>query len=432
MIYFTKGKLQYNRSSNILELFLYLYILLLFLLPGDVFQKTAIFTFEKNWTTYFEGYNAITIYVSVLYFPIMIYAFPYLYKNKISRILMVLLAVLAIKDVTILTASNSHTFQLDMYFVFFTSICLCIVINNCLRTKNDINQFMLILLFFTVSTLILSLVTGMGTSGNGFENRYHATGLASGETAYLLGMLSCYFFYYSNLEYGKYLGVFCIPCIVLTGSRKEVLYIFFIYLIYKMANLLKGKKILHRLKITKQAFISIFLIAFFLLTFALLANNIIEKIDINRYVEVFAGLFSNGVNSLLLDKSGSGRMESILVGINVIKQYPIGGCCFSFFDVQLHMQIVGYPTFPHNSIIYYTCAMGIPIALIFIYYIIKVTIKVKKNNSPLVYILIYFFLNNFISGGANLAIKVVFMNIFLFFVIVKDLNLEKIKNIEIR
>lgn len=415
-------KLRFKYLKKYIDLLLIIYIFFLFLIPNDLLELTSVAVFQKSDTMY---YDAKTIYVSILYLPIFLFGVKRIFKHKMTFCILLLLIGLAIKDVLVILFGNYHYFQFDLYYVYIVALCELSIIIEIYNNLDSTDYFMKVFLFIHLITLLISIITGIGVGTNGLERRYHSSGIGSGETAYLLALLACYFLYVNKDKWHFLYFTLCITGIIATGTRKELLYILMIMFISFVVNIFKKQKLFSFRSIRRHYF---FLFLFFVaILFVILIFNtsILTKFDIGRYVEVFTGLSNNGILSLLQDESAQGRIDSIVAGLNILNESPIFGVTFSFFDVQYYMQLFNYPTFPHSTILFYACCMGLPFCFIICIWLIKMFIKLIKNKVSYVYVVLYFFIHNVISGGALINEKIIFFNLFILYLIKLHLKAKK-------
>ncbi|MDU1312967.1 MAG: hypothetical protein E6940_02765 [Clostridium septicum] len=278
-----------------------------------------------------------------------------------------------------------------------------------------------------IVTLVISIVTGIGTGLYGFEKRYHSANLTHGETGVLMGIFSIYLLCYKKEKYTNLYAMIIIVMVFATGSRKDLLYIIIVYSLYLIINM---KKILTRkIKITSNQlmiYYCVFLIG--VLFILLFGKSIATKLDLERMFSAITGIFGDGTSFIASDFSGKGRIDSIESWISLIKQ-NIFGVSFSFFDVQYNMQLNNYPTFPHSTMLFYYTVLG-PLILVPLYLYIKTFINLIRIKSDYIYIFIYMFIYNFISGGALLNFKSIVINIFILWVGLKIIKERESRNYE--
>lgn len=414
MLEFSDFKLHFKYFKKKFDLLLVVYIFFLFLIPNDLLELTSVASFQKSDTMY---YDAKIIYVSILYFPILIFGIKRIFKHKISFYILLLLMGLAIKDIIVFFSGDYHYFQFDLYYVYMVALCELSIIIDVYNNLEATDYFMKVFLLIHLITLLISVVTGMGVGTNGLEKRYHSSGIGSGETAYLLALLACYFFYVNKDKWHYLYFMTCIIGIIATGTRKEVLYILIIICISFVVNISIKHKLFNFRRIKKHYFLLFLFFSLIFLFLVIFNSSLLTRFDIERYVDVFTGLHKNGIGSLLQDDSAQGRLDSIIAGFNVLKQSPIFGVTFSFFDVQYYMQVFNYPTFPHSTLLFYACCMGLPICFIILIWLIKMFIRLIRNKINYVYVILYFFIHNIVSGGALINEKIIFFNLFIIYLI---------------
>lgn len=413
-----------NKNNYILK-YQYIYILILCFLTNDFFEFTSI----KSWVTpEFINYKLYSFNFSILYIPIIVYGvYIYFHNNyNMQTKLFEFLIIVFIKDLVLFLFYNRSfllsNLSFELYMQFIISFCMIAIIFSYNRSLDDIMNFYESFMKINIFTLLISIFTGIGTGIYGFEKRYHSSNLTHGETGVLFGIFTIYLLCYKKSKYSNLYAVFILVMVLATGSRKDLLYILLVYLIYIVLNFYKIFKT--KIKITYKQFLVYYLFIVSVIIFFIFFGDIfIKKLDLERMFSAVFGFFYEGKDFITSDYSGQGRIDSIISAINLLKS-NIFGVSFSFFDLQYNMQINNYPTFPHITVLFYYTILG-PLILIPIYLYVKLFFNLIKLKNKYIYIVIYFFIYNTASGGALLNFKSLIINIFILWAgmkIVKDSN----------
>jgi hypothetical protein len=397
-----KMKLNINFKNLIL-----FYCLFLIILPNDFYSITSIYDMEKP---PFVHYYLYSFYFSMLYLPIVIGGIVSLFikKNNYFNLLIFFFSVIFIKDIFLyINYYNEVTmfFSWELYFQVAISLCFLFVTFSSKDHEN--NNLWLIFSVFTILGVYISAVTGLGTGMYEFENRYTAPNLSHGETSYLITLFVIYLVFYKRLKYKSYLVLIAIGSVILTGSRKDLIYIFLFLILFLLT---KKKEII--VKVKKLSVLKFYFGFISGVTLIVIGTiKILTSSEFDRIKEPFYYLFRGRLfEYILTDSSGLGRIDSFTAAINILVDNPLG-LYFSFFNSQMQMQLHGYPTFAHSTLLFYTVIIGLlifPIAL----FLLNLLVKLIKYRSNFLYPLLYFILYNSISGGALLDYKVILINIF--------------------
>ena len=122
----------------------------------------------------------------------------------------------------------------------------------------------------------------------------------------------------------------------------------------------------------------------------------------------FSNLLGGNISK---DESVLGRTQSLLVGLKVLKKYPLGISGY-FLNLQYNMQILGYPTFPHSTLLSMYILFG-PIVFLTYYYWIKGLRITKQARSPFFWILLYLTIASIVYGAPFLNFKNIFIKCFV-------------------
>ena len=148
------------------------------------------------------------------------------------------------------------------------------------------------------------------------------------------------------------------------------------------------------------SFKHILLVFVFIIIGFLFSDKLLEIRSISGIFE----LFNNPLSFDFEDESFSGRFLSIFIGLTLVLKYPMG-LSFCFNDVQVNMDVLGYPTFPHSTLLYNYLTMGPLICFYLSYNFFK---SIKFDNILNIPIFLYIFLYLIFSGGAFVNFKFIF------------------------
>ena len=384
--------------SNKKRLLWGLYFAFIITMPNDVFELTSILTLEQPASV--QNYRLYEFYLSVLYFPLILYGMlkalkPSKYiQNKPIK----LIALLFIKDIFVISIARRGMVE-AYWFVTYADYLLAIFyfITVVSVYKNRIDEFLMLYACVNVATLLFSFVTGFG---QGFEvGRSHMAALQTGETAVVLSILCLYFAFQKNRINVIFILAGCL-LIIMTGNRKDVVYVLICVIVYYFR-----RHHVYRRVGKKKIIVGILIGIAAIVALVVFGGRFSQNLDLSRYTDMLASIAQDGfVHFLTNDSSFIGRMASLIAGGQIVKESPIMGGMFSVIDVQRQMQMLGYPTFPHSTVLYLYCIMGI-LVLIPVYLYVRNGVKLIKLNHPLQYVYIYIFIRDTISGGANESVK---------------------------
>ncbi|WP_346885436.1 O-antigen ligase family protein [Clostridium sp. UBA4395] len=304
--------------------------------------------------------------------------------------------------------------------VSISSVCLIFSKN---KSSDELLKFWETFSIITIITLIISIITGIGTTA-WTGNRYHASNLTYGETGLLIGLFITYLLCVKDNQYKFIYSGISLVLLIATGSRKDIIYVLIVYVIYILNNVtsIKNLKIKTTFKSLAIHFFMVLLVGGMII---IRGNDLLEKLEVERTMNAINGLLTEGIHYIIEDSSGEGRIESIKSGIDVIKDNPLG-VTFSFYNSQENMQLKQYPTFAHVSVIFYYIILG-PLGIYIFYQYIKNYYHLNKIHNNFKYIYLYFIIYNCISGGALLNFKILISNIFILWIGNKLIIESKIK-----
>lgn len=404
---------------------MYYYLLFLFVLPDDFYRLTAIKNFYPPENII---YKIFFFHFSYLFTPIILYG-VYLYWKEneyMQSNIFIFLMCIFIKDLILTLLGNSYLFinmSWELYGQMLVSISSVCIIFSKNKSSDELLKFWETFSIITIITLIISIITGIGTTA-WTGNRYHASNLTYGETGLLIGLFITYLLCVKDNQYKFIYSGISLVLLIATGSRKDIIYVLIVYVIYILNNVtsIKNLKIKTTFKSLAIHFFMVLLVGGMII---IRGNDLLEKLEVERTMNAINGLLTEGIHYIIEDSSGEGRIESIKSGIDVIKDNPLG-VTFSFYNSQENMQLKQYPTFAHVSVIFYYIILG-PLGIYIFYQYIKNYYHLNKIHNNFKYIYLYFIIYNCISGGALLNFKILISNIFILWIGNKLIIESKIK-----
>lgn len=378
-----------------------LYFAFIIAMPYDVFSVTSFIILEQPASI--QYYRVSSLYFSVLFIPFIIYALLNCLRKHTYIIIrpFLLLFLLATKD---LVGYLLGCFTEPDFFWFSTYgnylLASLYFVAVAIHYRRNIDKFLKLYTVVNVATLIFAIIRGVGQEV--LSGRSHMSALQHGETAVVLSILTVYFAFKSKDRVEWWVLIFGCILIISTGNRKDIGFIFICLIIFWI----RKKRMVLKKVVSKKNFMIFFAGAVvFVIGIITIGEQLSHMMSLNRYTDMILSILNNGLGGFVLsDDSFIGRLESIKAGISVIGDHPILGGMFSLINCQQNMQRYGYPTFPHSTVLYLYCVMGI-VAIIPIIAYVKTGISLIKMNDPLQYTFIYIFIRDTISGGANEAIK---------------------------
>ena len=378
-----------------------LYFAFILAMPYGVFSSTAIVKLEQPASVIY--YRISVFYLSILFIPFIFFSIFHIGKKTehIAIRPLLLITLLFLKDIfgfLVGTFPNLESYWFSTYCNYIVA-SLYFVCVACIYREN-IDDFLKIYALVNIATLLFSIVSGIGQEV--LSGRSHMAALHHGETAAVLSILTLYFAI-RNEEHINWwvLGAGGI-LILATGNRKDLAFILVCLLIF----LMRKRTLVNMSQVSRRRFVlSFFGVVGVLAVITTVGYRLLSLIDISRYIDMFFSIRNQGLSGFITgDGSFLGRIDSIRAGLNAVGDHPILGSMFSLVNCQMNMQHYGYPTFPHSTVLYLYCVMGV-FAIIPVFSFIKTGVKLIKQNQPLQYTFIYIFIRDVISGGANEAIK---------------------------
>lgn len=394
-----KIQIRYNNTKVRVNLWA-IFLAFLLAMPYDVFKLTSILVLEQPPSVI--HYRVSVFYLSLLFFPLIFYGLYRLYKQSPYVCIhpLRLIGLLLLKDFVVYQIGIISEIQLFWFSTYGNFIIATFFFITVTALYGDrIDEFLKLYAVVNIATLLFSFVTRIGHSVV-LVGRSHMSALQHGETAVVLSILTIYFALKKSNRLNWLILFGGCALIITTGNRKDIGYILVCVFIY----IIRKRKFAEKVNRNLVVFLPVLIIGLFI-GWLSLGEKIMGMLNFARYTEMFTIIRQRGIEGFILnDSSFLGRMDSLRAGIKVIKDSPIWGGMFSVIDCQRKMQYYGYPTFPHSTVIYLYCVMGI-FAVIPIGLYVKNAIQLIRINHPMQYVYIYILIRDTISGGANEGIK---------------------------
>lgn len=395
-----KGKLVLRMSTILIGL-----ICVIMILPDDVFGLLPIY---KSVTPSEISYRWLNYSFGVIQLVILLIGVLYTLKlNK--KWLIGLLIVMIARELYYLVASENSIFRAsayEMYLTVFVGYAFVLWVEGSMSTLEDCESIFKWFLITNMLTLYINYAMG-GTHGVGIlAGRYHSSNLDVGGTGTVCVL--CILYLACNKEKKWYDYMFIILSLVglfLSGSRSNLAFLLLIIVFYVIANLFfrfhKEKNNAQRSKLFRRILLAFALLVLFVVGYVIYRDRIIDWILGGQ----FGALFSS--QGLRADSSYLGRIASFEAGFDVLKHHPLGISGY-FINLQQEIRMLGYPTFPHSTLLAMYLVFG-PVVLIIDGIWIK-SLKVLRRISLKYYlIVIYMLISTTIYGGPIANFKIVFI-----------------------
>ena len=373
-------------------------ILLILFVPDDIFIFSSILDFK---TPNVISYIWLDTSFSFIFIPFIFFIF----KKKINRTHMflfifwfTLLLWNLIKSLFYKSYLISNL-NFELFYATFVAIVIICFVESKLKTFQSLQIFFEIFMISQIIGLFLSIILDAGLDG-----RFHPPNLDVGTTGLFLGIYFVFHLFVKEKQNVYWLLIIFIS-ILLTGSRANVI----LPLIFLVIYFFKKVKYIFS---AKFVFVFVFcfpLIYFINFSFISESFDIIEFFDFDRISNLIDMSQDGSINE---DTSLLGRLKSLDIGIEVLYQHPLG-IFLSFIDLQYFMQMNGYPTFPHSTLLAFYLVMG-PFFLIIIYRLLKLLFSLHKEKSNFFYLILYLTIASIFFGGMFVNFKIFFFYLLVF------------------
>ena len=401
------------------EQFVCLIVLIVLNIPGFLIDVSTIYHTEHR---FLLGDFAYLSYDLNFFELLLIIWGVLLLPRKSNNVHMLPIIILvALKEVMFFLVGKDNVFSynsFEMFFCVFVAIASCDII--CKETNDSldyIERFLDLLIIFNFVWQIIFIVSGKIAIGD----RVNAISMGYGAVAYLCSIHILYKLLTKELNKKNLILIaVCFVSIILSGSR-------FNLLISLLGILAFSGYILRNATKNMRIIIVLLLIAFIAVLIASLINPSLfgDNKNLNRVLNLFQG--GNFIQNLSNDESILGRFLSLQIGIDLIKENPLG-LSNSFIDIQGKTIEHGFFSYPHSNLMTYYLRWGI-VFVFCVIWMFRICKEAKRlKNKGVLYFMIVFMISNTIYGGVETAPKV-YTYLFLLLSLIKlDLRYQTIQD----
>ena len=396
-------------TYNLVFYVILIYSLIVLTLPLEIIKLSSVYTSN---TPDYINYNYFNYNFSFIYAPIIFISFLLRKRLNFYIFLYIFIGIFIFNIIHSVFADNKifeGNIALFLIFILAESMAILIIY---LFGKNRIHEFLFIYVVTIFLSQILRMILGYSEYG-----RYSGMGLSVGSTGYVYTTFIVYMFYVheNNIKNNILISIAVIG-LLLSGQRTNLIMLFVFMLPYFLTII---KNIFLNAKVTKNEYYKalFFIIIFFIIGFIFFSiilvlasgKNFEDYTILQRYIEIVQLIFSSNLNN---DGSFIGRAFSLGAGFQILFENPLG-ISHDFYDLQNRMESLGYPTFPHNTLLSTLLLWSTPIALIAWYHLFKLFFQLNKLSSNLKYPLLYIIILNIIWGGPLLNFQMLFFNMLI-------------------
>lgn len=397
---FRYPNLERIKIQSIIKLFIYI----LLLLPDDFF---SLFTLYSNRTPDNIAYKWLAYSFGLIHLIIVALGFTLALINR-DKLLWGVIGIAALREVLLLLLGYNSCFtssSYEIYLTLFTGIGLFKIIENACHSIQELETFFWRSVFLNVVTVFLAPILGAGFSEGGYS-RFNAVNMDVGSTGTICALLIVYCLFNQEVKYRIVIAGIATIALFLSGSRINLV------LLVLVVCFGSGKALFCKHRFNKKAIcilvtclsiaIGILLVLLFSGKYesALIGNSLSRMLD------------SFSFNTMGTDDSVMGRMQSIIIGFDIIKDNPFGISGF-FTNLQYETLLRGFPTFPHSSILDYYILLG-PIVIALIAWLLIRLIKLYSVNFSQFLVLLYLIFFVSLSGGPIVNFKIVLLYLMIF------------------
>ena len=375
-------------------------ILLILFVPDDIFILSSILDFK---TPNVIRYKWLDTSFSFIFIPFIFL----ILKKKINgthMLLFIFWFTLLLWNLIKSLFYKSYlisNLNFELFYATLIAIVIIIFVESKLKTFQSLQIFFEIFMISQIIGLFLGIILDAG-----FDGRFHPPNLDVGTTGLFLGIYFVFHLFVKEKQNIYWLLIIFIS-ILLTGSRANVILplIFLIFYFFKKVKYIFSIKFF------------VFIVFCFPLIYFIDFSFFSDNLDIIRFFNF--DRISNLID-ISKDESFLGRLKSLEVGIEVLYQYPLG-IFFSFIDLQWVMQMNGYPTFPHSTILAFYLVLG-PFSLIIIYFLLKLLFSLFKEKNNYFFLIFYLMIASIFFGGMFVNFKIFFFYLLVFKISKNSLN----------
>lgn len=388
-----------------------LFILVLSFLPDDFFQMFSLYSVD---TYDFIAYKVVKYHFPLIQLLVILVSFLYLRRN-IKYFLIPI--VIVVTEIIRFLFGKDNIFSLSSYeglLPIVVAVAFFIIVENYFR---EIERYELFFNFFCILNIISQFF--LLILGSGIPGRYNAVNLGVEPT----GMLAAIYFLYllktkKMIKHRKMLLILSFISLILSGSRIALLLLIIVLLFNYAIFVFKNKG-----KIKMKSYMLILFIVIFLCICLVFTKQItLPFIDADRILKMFS------MTSLHADESGLGRLESIVLGVDILRD-NIFGTSFSLINLQYLEYLRGFQTFPHSSVLCCLIMIG-PIFYLFLTMVLCKIIKLFKCGNSITIVLIYLLLFVTLTGGIITNFKVYLIMLLTYHLVCSQQSENSIQMIE--
>ena len=300
----------------------------------------------------------------------------------------------------------------EVYLTFLVGYSLFLIANRYMDNFKMMDKFYGIFLITNMLTIYINVAMGgRGTTASseavaGLNGRYHASNLDVTGTGDLCTLCILYLFFSKMKNKYRYtLLVLSFLGLILSGARSSFVFLGMIiafYLVNALFSYSNYRKVKYSNNIIYKIGIGIFVFVIFLLCIDLFMDldTILSHINYSRYETLLS------LQSIVGDDSFLGRSASLMAGIDVLVDNPLGISGY-FINLQSEMIIRGYPTFPHSTLLSNYLLFG-PVMLVFYFIWVKGVKNIYQKDRKYFWISVFYLISTIITGGPVMNFKVVF------------------------
>lgn len=406
-----------------------LYVLLLFVLPDDVFRLTSLYTFS---TPPDIAYKWNDFYFSALYLPI-VFGGVFLFcthRDAMGPNIFLFLGLLLLKDCVLLISGNDYVFShvsFEQYMLYFVAACMVSVLFAAVERQGTYRYMLSAMFGITCITLLASIALHISPDQYDYVNRYTSTNMAHGETSLLIASFAMLIISDDRFKYKKSAVLICVILVISTGTRKDLVYMALLLMVWAAFSLCRRKRIIKDRRHNPGVVAVLFVMAAMAtVILGVFPDVIISNLNIDRVSSLIGSITGSGT-SLAEDYSIEGRGDSLAAGITVAKMNPILGQGFSFYAQQSVLQVNGFSTFPHFFWLFNWLVMG-ALVLVPIIQFLKSTLTLVLNRSKYSYFACYFVIYAIASGGEWSTFKITLYLFFAYWLVVKEAKRIRAEN----
>lgn len=398
------------------------YVMLLFMLPNDLYSLTSVYTFTTPSNIVYKWND---FYVSLLYMPVIaggLYCFLAKRGSMGPNIFAFLLVMLA-KDIVLAASGNDYVFtnkSFEQYFLWFTSACMACILFAEADARGSFGPILISMFVITALMLVAAIVLHVSPDKYDYVNRYTSTNMAHGETSLLLASFTMLILKAKDVEYKAGLIAVTVVLVVATGTRKDLLFMAVFFIIYLVNKFFVARNdaaskplVVHRAWLISLLFL---VLSMGVTAIALFPDKIFGAFNLERVTGLLGSIFSEG-DLLSTDYSVLGREESLVAGLSVVAENPLLGQGFSFYAQQLAIQGYGFPTFPHFFWLFNWAIMGVLVLVPIIQFAYSSLVLIRRHDNW-AYLAGYLILCCAVSGGEWSSFKIVLYLMVLYGIVV--------------